>query len=478
MSKELIKLSLVELKEKLASGDITSVELTKAYIASIKEQNDEINAYVEVFDRALEDAKKADEAIKKGDIKELTGIPVATKDNILIQDETITAGSHMLDGYKATYDAFVIEQLKKAGAVLIGRTNMDEFAMGASTETSYYGPTKNPRDTTRVPGGSSGGSASAVAMDGATVALGSDTGGSIRQPASFCGVVGMKGTYGSVSRRGIVAMASSLDQVGPFAHSVKDAEILYNVIRGYDKMDSTSIPDEMYEKNKLPKKEKYTIGVPEDFIYTEGVSKDVVTNFKEILKKLEDAGHTIKPVKMPNISYSLAVYYVLMPAEASTNLSRFDGIRYGLKEQGDNLLGDYKKSRGKGFGGEVRRRIMLGTHILSAGYYDAYYNQANKVADLITNDFKKVFEDCDFVVTPTSPTPAFLLGEKTNDPLSMYLADIFTVPVNITGIPAMSVPSGTTLVKDKELPLGFQIMAPHYGEEKMFDLGVIIESLR
>jgi aspartyl-tRNA(Asn)/glutamyl-tRNA(Gln) amidotransferase subunit A len=472
-------LTIEKAHESLVSGDYTALELTEAYLAQAKKANEETNAYVEIFDDCAEQARHADEILAKQgkDAPLLTGIPMAIKDIIMMEGRTVTAGSHILEGHVATYDANVIEELKKAGVVFIGRANMDEFAMGGSNETSYYGPAKNPHDTTRVPGGSSGGSAAAVAMHGALGALGTDTGGSIRQPASLCGVVGLKPTYGAVSRRGAIAMASSLDQIGPFAPTVDGVEAIFDCISTYDKQDSTSVPRELREEMSRDVKAKMTIGVPKDFVYSEGVDEDVLENFKETLEKLEKAGHTVKEIELPNIAASLAVYYVIMPAEASTNLARFDGMRYGLREEADTLYDVYAKTRAEGFGAEVKRRIMLGTYVLSSGYYDAYYNKANAVRDVLRKDLDDAFKDVDVIVTPTSPTPAFKIGEKTDDPLSMYLADIFTVPINLTGIPGISVPSGTAKRDGKDLPLGFQIMAPHFCEDVLFSLARDVEKL-
>ncbi|MFC1720717.1 Asp-tRNA(Asn)/Glu-tRNA(Gln) amidotransferase subunit GatA [Patescibacteria group bacterium] len=471
---DLKNLTIKKAHEAMKNGDFTARELTESYIAEIEKSNPEINAYLEVFEDALTQADEADKRIKDGNGTELTGIPIAIKDNILIKGKIASAASKMLENYKATYDAHVIEKLKDAGAVLIGRTNMDEFAMGGSTENSAFGVTKNPHDTQRVPGGSSGGSAAALAMDGSLIALGSDTGGSIRQPASFCGVVGLKPTYGAVSRRGVMAMGSSLDQIGPFAKTVEDAEILFDVIKGHDPKDSTSAQDSFSDVDG--KENKMTIGVPEDFVYAEGVDEDVKENFKQTLKKLEEAGHRVKNISIPSLKYSLAAYYIIMPAESSTNLTRYDGVRYGLHVEGEDLLADYMKTRGEGFGKEVRRRIMLGTYVLSAGYYDAYYNKATAVRDMIRLDYQKAFKDVDVIVTPTSPTPAFKIGEKSDDPLQMYLTDIFTVSANITGLPAISVPSGFADRDGKKLPLGFQITAPLFEEKTLFNLGKDIES--
>ena len=377
---------------------------------NIKEKDGEINSYLEVYDDVLEQAKKADDRIKSGkNISVLTGIPIALKDNILNEGKITSAASKILENYKATYDATVVKKLKDEGVVFIGRTNMDEFAMGGSTENSAYGTTKNPHDLSRVPGGSSGGSTAAVALNGALASLGSDTGGSVRQPASFCGVVGLKPTYGAVSRYGLIAMGSSLEQIGPIGKSVSDVEILFDAIKGYDKMDSTSVPDNFYKKQN--KKEKFKIGIPKHFM-KEGIDEDVLENFNESVRKLKSLGYEVKEISLPNIKYSLAVYYVIMPAEASTNLARFDGIKYGLRKEGEDLLGNYLETREVGFGAEVKRRMILGTHVLSSGYYDAYYNKANIVRELIKSDFDKAFENVNVIITPTSPTPAFKIGEK------------------------------------------------------------------
>ena len=461
----------------LKNKDFSAVELAEAFFQNADKKNKEVNAYIEIFGDYKEQAGLADKVIAEGGkILPLTGIPLAIKDNILIEGKSATAGSKILDGYVATYDATVIKKLKATNAIFLGRANMDEFAMGSSTETSYYGPTKNPHDLSRVPGGSSGGAVAAVAMDGALASLGSDTGGSIRQPASFCGVVGLKPTYGAVSRYGVMAMASSLDQIGPVTKTVEDAEILFDAIKGHDPADSTSATDEVEKTYARDSKEKYTIGVPTDFVYTEGVDGEVLDNFKTSLEKLKKAGHKIKEISLPNLKYSLAAYYVIMPAEASTNLARFDGVRFGLLKESETLFSDYAKTRGIGFGKEVRRRIMLGTYVLSSGYYDAYYNKAVSVRNIIEADFKKAFNDVDIIATPTSPTPAFKIGEKSSDPLQMYLADIFTVPVNMAGIPAISVPSGFVEKEGKQLPLGMQFLAPHFQEKSLFSIGKDLES--
>jgi aspartyl-tRNA(Asn)/glutamyl-tRNA(Gln) amidotransferase subunit A len=477
---DLKNLTIKKAHEDLISGKYSSVDLAESYLEVIKKKNDDLSVYLEIFRDVIEQAKKADDKISNGEASILTGIPIAVKDNILIKGRNVSAASKILEDYTAVYDATVIEKLKKVGAVFLGRVNMDEFAMGSSTENSAFGVTKNPNDTTRVSGGSSGGSAAAVAANMALVSLGSDTGGSIRQPASFCGVVGFKPTYGNVSRYGLMALGSSLDQIGTFGKTVEDAEILFNAIRGYDSKDSTSISMENIESVEVepPQIGKgIVVGVPDDFIEMDGVDKKVIENFKSSLDKLEKDGYEIKKIKLPNLKYSLASYYIVMPAEASTNLARFDSVRYGLHREGDGLLDDYIKTRGTGFGKEVRRRIILGTYVLSAGYYDAYYNKATAVRKLIKKDFDEAFKDVDMIVTPTTPTPAFKIGEKSNDPLQMYLADIFTVPVNLAGIPAMSIPSGFINVGDKDLPLGFQLIAPSFKEDRLFKTAVNIERL-
>ncbi len=475
MEINLKNLTIKQAHEDLMEGKYSAVQLTEAYLDVIKEKNKDINAYLEVFDDVIEQAKTADEKIKKGETNVLVGIPIAVKDNILIKKRKVSSASKILENYTAVYDATVIEKLKKAGTVFLGRTNMDEFAMGGSTENSAYGVTKNPNDKTRVPGGSSGGSAASVSMYGALCALGSDTGGSVRQPASFCGVVGLKPTYGSVSRYGLMAMGSSLDQIGTISKTVEDTKILFDTIKGHDSKDSTSMKE--VEPPSLKSEGKMVIGVPMDFLKIEGLDNAVLDNFNETIDRLKSAGYTIKDVSLPNLKYSLGSYYIIMPAEASTNLARFDGVRYGLKKEAIDLFNDYTKTRGEGFGEEVRRRIILGAYVLSAGYYDAYYNKATAVRELIVDDFEKAFKNVDVIVTPTTPTPAFKIGEKKEDPLQMYLADIFTVPVNLTGMPAISVPFGFIEDGENKLPLGFQIIAPHFKEGRLFKIGMEVERL-
>ncbi|MDO8561925.1 MAG: Asp-tRNA(Asn)/Glu-tRNA(Gln) amidotransferase subunit GatA [bacterium] len=467
---DLKSLTIKEARRALDAKEYSALELTNEYLKAIRERDPEIHAYLEVWEKtAREEAKAADEIIARGESRPLTGIPIAIKDNILIEGRIASSGSKMLENYVASYDATVITKLKEQRAVFLGRTNMDEFAMGSSTENSAFGPTKNPRDISRVPGGSSGGSAAAVAGDLALVALGSDTGGSIRQPASLTGLVGLKPTYGAVSRYGLTAMGSSLDQIGPLAKTVADAEIIFGAIRGNDKKDSTTLsaqdPREYGSKGKKPR----TIGVPRAFL-KEGTNPDVLANFEKTLAALAGQGYQIKDVDLPSLPSALAVYYVVMPAESSTNLARFDGIRYGHSVQAENIGDVYAKSRGTGFGPEVRRRILVGTFVLSSGYADAYYRKALAVREIIRADFARVLESVDAIVLPTSPVPPWKFGEKA-DPLAMYAADIFTVPINLAGVPAISVPSGTVVREGKNLPVGFQIIGAHGNEETLFSIG-------
>lgn len=462
---DLRTLTLKSARAALRQGEFTSRDLTQAYLDEIGRRDKEVHAYLEVFSDVLDEADMADQRIKNGEDKPLLGIPLSLKDNILVKGKNVGAASKILEGFNAPYDATVTKKLREAGAVMLGRTNCDEFAMGASTENSAYGPTKNPHDLTRVPGGSSGGSAAAVAGDMSLLSLGSDTGGSIRQPASFCGVVGMKPTYGRVSRNGLIALASSLDQIGPFAKTVSDAEALYEVIAGKDPLDSTSIGVDTY---KTDKKFSKTIGVPRAFVESDGVDKEVKKNFDEALERFKSLGYKVKDIELPHVKYSLSVYYIVMPAEASSNLARYDGVKYGLYKSGENGIDDYFKTRGAGFGKEVRRRIILGTYVLSSGYYDAYYGSALGLKREITREFREAFQDVDVILTPTSPTVAFKLGEKTSDPLQMYLADLFTVPANIAGLPSMSVPSG---MSESNLPLGLLITADLGREDTLFSVG-------
>lgn len=477
MPRELNTLTIEEAARGLRAGEFTSLDITKACLLKIEKDNPDINAFVELFQTAEDDARRADERFGPthyAGAPLLAGIPIATKDNMLVEGQHASAGAKILEPYRAAYDATVVAELKRAGAVLLGRANMDDAAMGSSTETSAYGPTKNPIDRTRVPGGSSGGSAAAVAGGMAIASLGSDTGGSIRQPAALCGLVGLKPTYGAVSRSGLIALASSLDQIGPFARTVSDAEILFNTISVYDPKDSTNYPLPIRESHKQPLKKK--LGVPRSFL-GKGIDPDVLENFDAAVKRLEYQGWEIVDVDLPYIKYSLPAYYVIQPAECSANLARYDGVRYGLHVDGGTPLADYMKTRGAGFGKEVRRRIILGTYVLSHGYYDAYYGKAKMVRELIKKDFNTAFEKVDAILTPTTTSPAFKLGEKMSDPLAMYLEDIFTVPANIAELPSMSVPSGTVVRDGVDLPLGLLITANRFQENTLFAIGKEFEKI-
>ncbi len=460
---DLSKLTINGAHQALLSGDYTVRELCEAYLSEIKKKDGDIHAYLEVYDDVIKQAELAQKKVTKENM--LAGIPMAIKDSILIEGRRAGAASKILEGYIAPYSATAIKKLRDAGAVFIGRTNMDEFAMGSSTENSAYGPTKNPHDISRVSGGTSGGSTAAVAANMALASLGSDTGGSVRQPASYCGVVGLKPTYGAISRHGLMAMGSSLDVIGPVAKTVTDAEILFNYLKGKDKFDGTSVDVEMTGKSAQ------VLGVPRHFLRGEGVDPDVMKVFEQSIEKFKSLGYQIRDIELPNIEYCLAVYYVLMPAEVSTNLARFDGVKYGLHKEGKNLLEDYLLSRSAGFGAEARRRIMLGAYVLSSGYYDAYYNKASAVRELLRADFARAFKTVDAVLTPTTPAVAFKIGEKITDPLSMYLEDIFTVTANLTGVPAISIPAGDKEILGKKLPIGLQIMANHGREDILFALG-------
>jgi aspartyl-tRNA(Asn)/glutamyl-tRNA(Gln) amidotransferase subunit A len=461
---DLSKLTITEASAKLAAKEFSALELTNQTLEKIAARNDELNAYLAVFaDSARAQAVAVDEQLARGEkLPPLAGIPLAIKDNILLTGQPVTAASKMLGNYRAPYEATAAAKLRAAGAVVVGRTNMDEFAMGSSTENSAFGVTKNPRDTTKVPGGSSGGSAAAVAADLCVAALGSDTAGSIRQPAAFCGVVGLKTTYGAISRYGLIALTSSLDQIGPITKSVADAELIFKTIAGTDKMDATSFYPEV-----MPTKKPKVIGIPRHFLQ-QGVDQAVLDNFAAAEKKFAALGYEFKDITLPNVKYSLPCYYIITPAEVSSNLARFDGMRYGYHQEGNDLLAEYQLSRGSGFGPEVRRRILLGTYVLSSGYYDAYYRQAVAARHLIKQDLLTAFNEVDVILTPTTPSTAFKLGEKTADPLQMYLADIFTVPANLAGVPAISLPSGQDAAG---LPFGIQLMAPAYQEQTLFTLG-------
>jgi aspartyl-tRNA(Asn)/glutamyl-tRNA(Gln) amidotransferase subunit A len=462
-------MTITTLRKKFIEGTYTPTEAFDAMMAVIKEKDSDINAFLDVYDDARAEAEVATRRFQEeGEAAPaLLGQPIANKHNILIKGRRTTAASKILEQYVAPYDATVIERMREAGAVFVGGTNLDEFAMGSSTENSAFGVTKNPIDTTRVPGGSSGGSAAAVAMGAAVAALGTDTGGSVRLPASFCGLVGFKPTYGRISRHGLIAMGSSLDQAGTMTNSVRDAEIIFSTVAGRDAFDATTIRPDTYPTVSL--KDTYRIGVPRDFL-GEGMDPDVLARFDEAVAALTAAGHEVVDVSLPLMKRGLAAYYIVMPAEVSSNLARYDGMRYGFHADGKNLLEDYLKTRAGGFGSEVKRRILLGTYVLSSGYYDAYYGKAEMVRTMMREEMQGVFQDVDLIMTPTAPTPAFKIGEKS-DPLSMYLADIFTVPANLTGVPAISVPAGSVERDGIALPVGVQYIAPHAGDERLFDFG-------
>jgi len=471
---ELKNLTIKEIHDSLLKKEFSAFELCKIHLEKIKKEDKKFQAFLSVSeDLAISQAKEIDEMISQGrETSILAGIPLAVKDNILVENIKCTAGSKILENYVAPYDATVIKKLKEIGAVILGKTNMDEFAMGSSTENSAFGPTCNPHDLTRVPGGSSGGSAAAVSANLSCYALGSDTGGSIRLPASFCGVVGLKPTYGAVSRYGLISMASSLDQIGPITKTVKDAKIVFETIQGKDRMDSTSVEKSKAKSQKLKIKE-LRIGIPKEY-FIKGMDAETERIIREAIKKIEALGTKIEEISLPHTEYALATYYLVMPSEASANLARYDGIRYGYssKETG-TLLDVYLKSREEGFGPEVRRRIMLGTYALSAGYYEAYYLRAQKVRTKILEDFNKAFEMVDLILTPTSPAPAFKIGEKITNPLTMYLSDIFTVSVNLAGLPALSLPCGKT----HDLPVGLQIIGKAFEENKILEFGEVFEKL-
>ena len=467
------EMTIEEAARALRARELTVRALWDACATAAAEKNPELNAYIELFeadDAAIEAAqKRIDSEGERAPL--LCGIPLAVKDNILIEGKIASSASKMLEKYRATYDATVIKKLKSAGTLFIGRTNMDEFAMGSSTEHSAFGKTLNPVDTARVPGGSSGGSAAAVAANIAIAALGSDTGGSIRQPAALTGLVGLKPTYGAVSRSGLIAMGSSLDQIGPLTKSVSDAKILHEAIRGQDALDSTTIPEGLYEERTVP--QQFRIGIPRHLL-REGVDADVLETFEAMLKKLTDAGHTLVDIDLPTSSHALAAYYVIMPAEVSTNLARLDGIRYGHHANGKTLLDDYITSRTEGFGEETRRRVLLGTFVLSSGYIDAYYRKADAARAVLRREYMDAFKKVDVIAFPTTLSPAFKFGEK-GDPLSMYLEDIFTVTANLTGMPALSVPMGTVVREGKDLPVGIHFTAPHQAEAVLFAVGSAVE---
>jgi len=477
---ELNDLTIVQITEKINKKELSVLELCQEYLRRIEEKNGEISAFLSVDEESvLSKAKEMDEVISSGqNIPVLAGLPCAIKDNIMVEGLPCTAGSKILENYEAPYDATVVEKIKKGGGIILGKTNLDEFAMGSSTENSAFGPTKNPHDLTRVPGGSSGGSAAAVAGGLSVFSLGSDTGGSIRLPSSFCGVVGLKPTYGAVSRYGLIAFASSLDQIGPMAKTVEDCKIVFDTIKGKDKMDSTSVEMPKMQNTECRMKD-LRIGIPKEY-FVKGIDPEVEEIIKKAIRKYEERGAKIEEVSLPHAEYALSCYYIIAPSEASANLARYDGIKYGYHKAQDggyeeqDLLDVYLKSRGEGFGEEVRRRIMLGTYALSAGYYEAYYLKAQKVRALIKKDFEKVFKQkggVDAIFTPVSPFLPFKIGEKIKDPLSMYLVDIYTVSVNLAGLPALSLPVGRV----GNLPVGLQIIGKPFEEDKIFEIGALIE---
>jgi len=462
------ELTIAEARKMLDRKEISSVELTRSVLDRIDSIDEKLNAFLTVSEEsALAEAEAADRAIAAGASKPLTGIPLAVKDVICTEGIRTTCASKILENFVPPYSAAVIEKLKSQNTVLVGKTNMDEFAMGSSNEHSAFGPTRNPWDLSRIPGGSSGGSASAVAADMCLGALGSDTGGSIRQPACHCGVVGLKPTYGRVSRFGLVAFASSLDQIGPLAKSVEDCAILLNVLAGHDKKDSTSVPEPVpdYPTAITPDLGGVTLGLPKEYLQAKGTDPEVGRAVAGAIQTLEGLGARCVEVSLPMTEYVVAAYYVIAPCEASSNLARYDGVKYGARaNDAEDLMDMYRKTRSRGFGSEVQRRIIIGTYSLSAGYYDAYYGKASQVRTRIMEDFKQAFTACDALVCPVAPTPAFRIGEKTDDPLTMYLSDIFTLSANLAGIPGLSVPCGFST---EGLPIGLQVLAPYFKEETL-----------
>ncbi|MDO8494819.1 MAG: Asp-tRNA(Asn)/Glu-tRNA(Gln) amidotransferase subunit GatA [Deltaproteobacteria bacterium] len=469
-------MNIVELSEQLAQKKISSVEATKNYFARIEKINPKLNAYIHLCqETALQQAKESDaRRAKNKTLGKLDGIPIALKDIFVTEGIRTTCGSKILENYLPPYDGTTSKQLKEAGSVLLGKLNMDEFAMGSSNENSYYGPVKNPWDLTKIPGGSSGGSAAAIAADLCVATLGTDTGGSIRQPAALCGIVGLKPTYGRVTRYGIIAFASSLDQAGPMTKTVTDSALMLNAIAGFDKHDSTSLnlPTTDFT-SKLGKSIKgMKIGMPKEY-FIEGTDPEIIASVKAAAKKMEELGARVEEISLPHTQYAIPCYYVIAPAEASANLARYDGVRFGHRaEKPEDLLDLYERSRTEGFGPEVTMRIIIGTFVLSSGYYDAYYIKAQKVRTLIRNDFETAFKKFDFILTPTTPTPAFGIGEKSDDPLKMYLSDIFTVTANLAGLPAISLPCGFS---KNGLPLGLQLIGKNLDEETLLQAAFAYE---
>ncbi len=469
-----VRRTAVDVAASVAAGELTASAVLEENLAAIDAREKEVHAFnLVTAERARERAAQIDADVKAGkNVGRLAGVTVALKDNMCTRGVETTCSSKILEGWKPPYDGTVVRRLADAGAVIVGKTNLDEFAMGSSTENSAFGPTRNPLDLSRVPGGSSGGSAAAVAAGFSTVSFGSDTGGSIRQPAALCGLVGVKPTYGMVSRQGLIAFGSSLDQIGPFTSTVADAALLMEVIAGHDPLDSTSLPQPA--PALLPVLSQGVKGMRIGRItdMPEGSSPDVLARLDAAFDALQQAGATLVDVQMPSMSYGLTAYYLVAPAEASSNLARFDGVRYGLRVDAKDLNAMYGDTRAAGFGDEVKRRIMLGTYALSAGYYDAYYGKALKVRRLIADDFAKAYQSCDVILTPTSPTVAFKFGDKTSNPLAMYLCDVFTIPTNLAGHAAMSVPFGTG---EAGLPVGVQVLAPALGEAPMFRVAAELE---
>lgn len=467
--------TIPEVRAALEARKISARELVKEFYGRIEQRNPELNTYLALSpERAYAQADRIDAAISAGDsLPALAGVPVAVKDVISTRGVPTTCGSRILEGYRPAYDATAVARLERAGTVILGKTNCDEFAMGSSNENSAYGPARNPVATDRVTGGSSGGSAAAVAANLAVAALGSDTGGSVRQPASFCGVTALNPSYGRVSRYGLIAYASSLDRIGPFAHTVRDAATVMSVIAGRDPCDATSasVPVPDYGANLGHSLHGLRIGVPDDY-FGEGIDPEVRQKIEAGIALLEKLGCRRVSIRMPHTEYAIAAYYIIATAEASSNLARYDGVRYGPRVPGATLIEMYQKTRGRGFGAEVKRRIVLGTYVLSAGYYDAYYLKGQKIRSLIAQDFRQAFEQVDAIVTPTSPVPAFRLGERTANPLQMYLADIYTVTGSLAGVPGISVPSGKT---SSGLPVGLQIYGPAFREERVLQMAHAFE---
>ena len=473
---DITELTVHELKEKLAKKELTSYEITKAYSDRIKEKESDVQAFVTTLDDdAVEKAKEMDKKIENGEVEsKLAGIPIGIKDNICTKGIKTTCSSRMLENFISPYDSTVMEKINNEGLINLGKLNMDEFAMGGSTEHSYFHVTRNPWNLNKVPGGSSGGSAAAVAAGMVPWALGTDTGGSIREPAAFCGVVGLNPTYGLVSRYGIVAFASSLDQVGPITKDVRDCAMLLNIIAGHDKMDTTSVDRPKVDYTKALKNDVkgLKIAVPKEF-FGEGINEEVKAKLEEAMETYKELGAEVTEVSLDIAEYALATYYIIACAEASSNLGRFDGVRYGHRaKEYSNLKELYRNSRTEGFGEEVKRRIILGTYVLSSGYYDAYYKKAQQVRTLVMNEFKKIFDEYDVILTPTSPTVAFDIGSKINDPLAMYLADICTVSVNIAGLPGISIPCG---VDSTGMPVGMQLIGNRFAEETLLNTAYTFE---